>query len=298
MHQWWRGVDRVADAELFVAVVEAGGFAAAARRLGRSQPAVSRRLAAMEARLGVRLLARSTRAIRLTATGEAFYRRCREALAILGEGEVEAADAGTTIRGCLRVSAPPTYARARMADAVAAMGERHPDVALELVLTERYVDLVTENFDIAVRLGPVAPSSLVARVIAHERYVLCAAPAYVQRGGAPRTVEDVPSHRALVLSSDRTRSRWRFRVGGRSIDVDANPWLCSNDAGVLREAALRGAGITVLPSYLVDADLADGRLIELLPTARMPRLDVVALRASRRGVPRRVTAFLDLLQRR
>ena len=291
-------MDRLADAELFVAVADSGGFASAARRLGRSQPSVSHRLAALETRLGARLLVRTTRSVRLTATGEAFYRRCREVLALLAEGEAEAADAGTSVRGRLRISAPPTYARARMSEAIAGMGERYPDVTLELVLTERYIDLVAENFDIAVRLGPVAPSSLAARVIARERYVLCAAPAYCKRRGAPRTVEDIPSHAALVLSGERTRSRWSFRVGGRSIEVEAKPWLSSNDAGLLREAALSGAGITVLPSYLVAHDLAAGSLVELLPAARMPRLEVVALHVSRRGAPRRVSVFLDLLRRR
>jgi DNA-binding transcriptional LysR family regulator len=289
-------MDRIAEAELFVAVVDARGFAAAARKLGRSQPAVSRALAALESRLGVRLLVRSTRALRMTATGEAFYRRCREALSLLADGEAEAADAGTSVRGRLRVSAPPTYARARMAGAVAVMSERHPEVALEIVLSDRYVDLVAEDFDIAVRLGPVAPSSLAARVIARERYVLCAAPAYVKRNGALASVADIPSHRALVLAGERTRNRWAFRVGGRSVEVDASPWLRSNDAGLLREAALSGAGITVLPSYLVADDITAGRLVELLPAARMPRLDVVALHASRRGVPRRVSVFLDLLR--
>jgi DNA-binding transcriptional LysR family regulator len=290
-------MDRIAEAELFVAVVDAGGFAAAARRLGRSQPAVSRGLAALEARLGVRLLARSTRAVRMTATGEAFYRRCRQAVALLAEGEIEAADAGASVRGRLRVSAPPTYARARMAHVVAAMAERYPEVTLEMVLSERYVDLVAEDFDVAVRLGPVAPSSLAARVIARERYVLCAAPAYLKRNAAPGSVADIPLHRALVLSSgERTRGHWSFRVGGRSVEVEATPWLRTNDAGLLREAALSGAGITVLPSYLVAGDLAAATLVELLPAARMPRLDVVALHASRRGVPRRVSVFLDLMR--
>jgi DNA-binding transcriptional LysR family regulator len=288
-------MDRLSEAELFVAIAEAGGFSGAARRLGRSQPVLSRRLAGLEARLGVRLLERTTRRVRLTEAGALFHQRCREALALLREAESAAAETGIAPRGRVRVSAPPTWARARLAPRLAEFAAGNPEVEIEMVLLERYVDLVAEGFDLVLRLGPVRDSSLASRTLSIERYVLCAAPSYLRRRGEPQSLDEIGAHNALVLASDRPRHRWPFRRGRRVIEVEARGTLRTNDAGLLREAAIAGLGLTVLPSYLVEQDLAAGALVELLPTCKLPSFAVVALYPSRRQLPRRVRVFLDFL---
>lgn len=288
-------MDPISDVELFVAVVEAGGFSGAARRLGRTQPALSRRIAALESRLGVRLLERSTRRLRLTEAGALFHARCREALAVLQQAEEAVAEAAGGARGGLRVSAPPAYARSRLPAKLAAFSAAYPDVAVELVAVERYVDLIAEGFDVALRLGPVRDSSLASRIVSRERYVLCAAPSYLERHGAPASLAEISQRNCLLLATDRRLDRWPFRGGGRTQIVEVRGSLRSNDAGLLHAAAIAGAGITALPTYLVEADLKRGDLVELLPSHRLPSFTVIALFAGRRQLPRKVRAFIDCL---
>ena len=186
-------VSRLSDAELFVAVVDAGGFSAAARRLGKTQPVVSRQLAALERRLGARLLDRTTRRMRATPAGTRFYESCAEVLRGLREAEDAVADATSSPRGWLRLSAPPTFARAHLAPLLPDFAAAFPQVGVEMLLVDRYVDVVAEGFDLVVRLGPLRPSSLTCCRLTTGRYVLCASPAYVRRHGAPRAVEDLRS---------------------------------------------------------------------------------------------------------
>lgn len=290
-------MSRISDAELFVAVVDARGFSAAARRLDRSQPVVSRQLAALEHRLGVRLLERTTRRVQPTPAGALFYERCRDAVAALVEAERLATDAATSPRGRLRVSAPPAYARRHLTPLLPEFAAAFPDVTLELILTDRYVDLVEERFELAIRLGPLRSSSLASRVLSIERYVLCAAPAYLRRHRAPRSLDELAAHNCLVLGPAGSRHRWTFVERGtrRTVEVSGN--LATNDAGLLHAAARAGLGITALPTYSIEDDLAAADLVELLPQARLPTVDVHALLPSRRHVPRRVRVFLDLLAR-
>lgn len=292
------GLDRLSDAEVFLAVVDGGGFSGGARLVGRSQPAVSRRVAALEARLGTRLLERTTRHVRLTAAGEGFLRGCREALAALRDAESLALDATAVVRGPLRVSAPPAWSRAVLVPLLAELVRAHPELSFELLLVERYVDLVEEGVDVALRLGPLRASSLTARRIDGGRFVLCAAPSYLRRKAAPRSVADLARHDALVLTTSNERRRWPFRERGRAVAFEPRGRIAANDVGLLREAAVAGQGVTVLPSYLVATDLREGRLVELLPRARLPRLDVFALLPSRRHVPRKARVFVDALAAR
>jgi len=287
--------DRLSDAELFVAVVAAGGFSGGARRLGRTQPAVSRRIATLEARLGVRLIDRTTRRFSLTDAGRAFNERCREALSSLADAEAAAIDTGGAVRGMLRVSAPPAWARAQLAPLLPALAARHPQLTIDLLLVERYVDLVEEGFDAVIRLGPLPDSSLAGRQFSRGRYVLCGAPSHLARHGAPDDLEEVARQPALVLATSGSRARWPFRWRGRSSVVNPKAVLLTNDAALLREAALAGAGLTVLPCYLVDADLAAGDLVEVLPGARLPSWEAHILHAGRRHVAGKIRAFIDFL---
>jgi DNA-binding transcriptional LysR family regulator len=291
-------MQRLSDVEIFLAVVEARSFSRAARRLGRSQPAMSRAVAALETRLGVRLLDRTTRRMRLTEAGAAYAARCRDALEALRAAETDAREAASALRGRVRISAPPTFARIRLGPLLADLAAAHPRIETEWVLSDRNVDLGAEGFDAAIRLGSLPDSSLAARRIARERNVLCASPAHLARDGVPTRVEDLARRNCLVLAGDRVHAVARFRVNGalRRIPLTGN--LASNDLGLLHEAARAGLGIAVLPSWLVADDLRTGALTELLPRARLAPIDVWALVAGGRAAPQRVRVVVDFLVER
>ena len=287
-------VSRLLDVEMFVAVVESGSLSAAARRLQRTQPTVSRQLAALEARLDARLLERTTRRLRLTAAGRVYLERGRALLALAREADAAVADASRALRGALRVSAPPTYARMRIAPLLPAFLEANPELRLEMVLTERRTDLVGEPLDVVIRLGPLPDSSLACRLLSRERFALCAAPDYLARRGAPAAVAELAGHRCLVTETFGLRDRWVFLAPRRRV-IEVSACLVSDDLGLLHAAARNGLGIAALPRYLVDGDLRSGALAPVLPAARLPAFTAHAVLPSRRHVARRVRAFIDFL---
>ena len=286
---------RIADVEMLLAIVEAGSLSGGARRLGKSQSVLSRRLAAMEERLGTRLVERTTRSFRLTPAGTRFHARAGEVLELLRRVEDETADVAGALRGRIRVSAPPAYSRARLAPLLKTFAAACPEVELELLLMERYVDPLTEGFDLVVRLGPLPDSTMAGRVLSTERQVLCAAPLYVGRAGAPVSLEALGTHDLLVLANDRVRDRWTFKQAGHVHTIEVRGALRSNDAELLRRAAVDGLGIASLPSYVVEDDLASGALVELLPEAKMASYPVLAVVPSRRHLPKRVRILMDVL---
>ena len=288
----------IRDAETFVAIVDAEGLSAAARQLGRTQPTVSRQLAALEARLGVRLLERSTRRLRLTTAGRTYYERCRDLLAMLRDADELVADMGDAIRGGVRVSMPPTYARRRVAPLLPAFFQAFPELWLEIVLTGERTDLVGAHFDLVVRLGALRDSTLRCRVLSTERFVLCASPIYLDRHGAPASVAALAGRKCLVTETFGMRSRWVFQQGRRRSIVDVSACLISDDLGLLHEAARTGLGFSALPEYLVADDLRNGTLVHVLPRYRLPRFRAHALLPSGRHVPRRVRVLIDFLATR
>lgn len=286
---------RVRDAETFVAVVEAGGLSAAARRLGRSQPTVSRQLAALETRLGVRLIERTTRRLRLTTPGRAYFERCRALLDMLRDADEIVADMSGAVRGTIRVSLPPTYARCRVAPLLAGFFRAHPEVRLDVVLSGERADLVGTHFDLVIRLGRLEDSTLACRVLSRERFVLCAAPHLVADGGPPATPADLAERPCLATETFGVRGRWPFLRDRRRTVVDVAPRLVSDDLGLLHAAARAGAGFCALPEYLAAADLAAGTLVRALPRWELPPFRAHAVLPSGRHVPRRVRALIDFL---
>jgi DNA-binding transcriptional LysR family regulator len=286
-------MSKILDAEMFAAVVGAGSLSAAAQQLGRSQPTVSRQLAALEARLGARLLARTTRQIRLTAAGRAYFERCTTLVALAREAEAAVADTSRALRGPVRVSAPPSYARQRLAPLVAEFLAAFPDVRLEMVLTGDRADVVAEPLDLVVRLGPLPDSSLACRLLSSEQFVLCASPDHLKRCGHPATVGELAMRKCLVTETFGLRSRWVFRHGHRRSMVDVPGCFVSDDLAMLHEAARLGVGIAALPAYLAADDLAAGTLEHVLPRERLPRFRAHAVLPSARHVPRRVRMLLD-----
>jgi DNA-binding transcriptional LysR family regulator len=288
-------MDRLAGIPAFEGVVAAGSFAGAARALGLSVAAVSKQVRALEDRLGVRLLHRTTRQVRLTEAGERFHERCQRILADLEEAEREVAARQTTPRGRVRVSAPMSFGERHLGPVVGAFLAANPDVEIDLVLDDRFVDILAEGFDVAVRIAELHDSSLVARRLCGSRRVLCASPAYLARHGTPATPDELAAHRCIGYAYMTSGCDWPFRTrDGRRLLRVRGP-VMSNNGDVLRVLALDGCGIALLPTFLVADDLRAGRLHEVLPDQLAGDPAVWVLQPTRRHVPLAVRAFVDFL---
>lgn len=277
---------------VFVKVVELASMSAAARATGVAKSSVSREVSRLEARLGVRLLQRSTRALTLTEAGAEYYARCA---AIVAEAEAAGravSQAAQAPRGLLRVTATVGFGARYLGPLVAEYMAAHPDVRVELRLLDRRVNLIREGFDLAVRMGALEDSTLVARRLGTVERVLCAHPHYLARRGVPQRPEDLRRH--VCLSIDAEQRQWT--LGGATVTV---PWhLACNQVEVVREAALAGVGLALLPRFLVADDLAAGRLVQALPGARPKPATFYALYAYGRQLPSSARLFLDLLLKR
>jgi DNA-binding transcriptional LysR family regulator len=284
------------DLRFFALLVREGSLAAAARQLGVTPSAVTQRLQALEAALGVRLLDRSTRRIRLTDEGTLYH----DIGAGLTRDYDELVDTlrsrQALVRGKLRVHGPLGFGRKYLASCVARFHVAHPQLEIALTLSDRRIDAATDAFDLIVHIGELRDSAQVAYPIAPNRRVLCAAPAYLKRAGRPATPEALAAHACLVLrENDEDVTMWRFASGRREAAVRVKPMLSSNDGEVIRQWALAGQGIMLRSEWDVAELLRSGRLEALLPAWKPPAADVVALVAERRGMSARVKAFLAFL---
>jgi DNA-binding transcriptional LysR family regulator len=292
-------MDRFAAIEAFVRVAETSSFSEAARRLRTSKSAVSRQVAAIEADLGVRLLQRTTRSLTLTEAGRSYFERARDILADLAEADQSVSRMQAAPRGRLRVNAPMSFGYLHLAPAIPDFLARHPEVSVELTMNDRFVDLVDEGFDIAVRIGSLADSSLVARRLAPIRRAVCASPDYLARRGTPVSPDDLGMHDCIGYTAVAAPQEWRF------IDSDGKPWpvavagrLTVNNGDAIRAAALRGAGIAYMPTFIVGGDLQDGRLIRLLDDFVPQDMTLNAVYPHVRHLSPKVRAFVDFLAER
>ena len=292
-------MSRLSDAELAIQVVDAGSFSGAAEASGISQPAVSRRIRALEDRLGARLFERTTRHVRPTDAGLRYVARARRALLELAEAESDVSRGAELASGVVRVSAASAFARNQVVPRLAAFHATYPEVRLELDLVDRYVDLVEEGYDLAIRVGAPRSTGLVARKLGSGRMHLCAAPSYLRRNPAPRAPRDLSAHSVLVMKTYTPKARWSFvrgRGGRREVSrVRLEPVAIHNDAESLRLAVRAGVGVSILPDYLAGDDLRRGRLVELLPSHRAGSFDVHALFTERRHLRPSVRAFVSFL---
>lgn len=292
-------MDRFETLQTFVAVVEAGSFSAAAARLGRAKSAVSRQVAALEAHLGAQLLNRTTRRLSLTEAGREFYERAQRILADLAEAEQSVAAEQTALRGRLRLAAPLSFGLLHLAPALEAFLQQHPELVLDLDLDDRRINLVEEGFDLALRIGELADSTLVARPLAPIRMVLCASPDYLRRHGTPRTPADLGFHAGLVYGNIPEAQQWRFLdAAGKTHSVKVPARLRANNGDVLVQAALAGLGVVVSPSFIAHRALAAGQLVPLLPEYQAPGTTAYAVYPSRRHLPQRVRALIEFLAQR
>jgi DNA-binding transcriptional LysR family regulator len=290
-------VDRLKQIETFVAVVAKGSLTAAAQAEGVAPAVIGRRMDALEARLGVKLLQRTTRRLSLTHEGSAFLENCQRLVADFNAAEASVSAGGVKASGHLRITGPAGFGRRHLAPLVPAFLARHPEVSLSLNLSDRVVDLVNEGFDCAVRVGDLPDSSLVGVRLADNRRLCVAAPAYLQRAGVPATPADLARHQCLTLSSEASQTRgWAFTVAGELTHLRPSGRLDCSDGQVLHEWCREGLGIAWRSTWEVQADVASGRLVTVLDDYAAPPNGIHAVFPSARHLPLRVRLWIDFLK--
>ncbi len=292
-------MDRFEEMRVFAAVVDAGSFVGAAGALEMSKAAVSRYVAELESRLGVRLLHRTTRKLSLTPEGEVFLGRCRELLGGVDEAEAEITSRSGEASGLLRINVPFSFGLLHLAPLWAEFMAQHTKVTLDVTLADRVVDLVEEGFDMAVRIARLPNSSLVSRPLTSTRLVLCASPAYLHARGQPAHPSELASHDVLAYSLFSMGEQWEFTgsEGGSEgvVSVKVTPRMRTNSGDTCRVAALRHQGIVLQPTFLVGPDLLAGTLVEVMPAWRSIELGVYAIYPSRKFVSPKVRLMIEFL---
>ena len=288
-------MDRLRSMEVFVKVVETGSFIAASEAMGISRPMASKHLQELEAELGVRLLNRTTRRISLTEAGRSFHLRCQTIFAEIDEAVAEAGNMQSEPRGLLRVNAPLTFGKAHLARSLASFQDRYSEIGVDLTLNDRVVDIVDEGFDIAIRIGTLADSSLIARKLAPCRMVVCASPTYLVENGVPSIPADLAEHNCLIYAYFSQQKHWVFERDGDEVSVEVDGDFRTNFGEALVEAAVAGRGIVVEPSFTVGPYIRSGALVQLLPDCAPRELGIFAVYPPSRLLPQKVRVLIDHL---
>ncbi|MCK7599046.1 LysR substrate-binding domain-containing protein [Microbulbifer sp. CAU 1566] len=283
----WEGVSE------FVAVAESASFTGAARKLGISTAQVSRQVSALEGRLSTRLLYRTTRKVSMTEVGQVYYQHCRRVLDGLAEAERAVTDLQQVPRGRLRLTAPVTYGETTLAPLVNDFVLRYPELQVEMELTNQKLDLVAEGYDLAIRLGKLTDSSMMARRLGSRTLYVCASPYYLSSHGEPHSLSELARHNCLPGTLDY----WRFREQGRSRNIRVSGSFRCNSGRALVDAALKGIGIVQLPDYYVDQDLQEGRLVSLLESYREEDDGIWGIYPHNRHLSPKVSMLLDFLSK-
>jgi DNA-binding transcriptional LysR family regulator len=289
-------MDRLSEMEAFVHVIDQGGFTDAAKKLGISKSAVSKHIASLESRLAVRLLNRTTRRVSPTEIGLAYYDRAKTVLKDAAEADDMVTAMQSAPRGALRVSAPVSFGITHLSGAVAAFLEAYPEVEIHLVLDDRFVEIVAEGFDLAIRIGALADSSLRVRKLAESRMLLVAAPAYIAAHGMPETLEALSQHRLLHYSNLSTGNVWRLRTTkGQERQIRVGGRLTANNGEALRRSAEAGLGIALQPAFIIGDAVRSGRLVEILPDHPLETLGIHAVYPPGRFTQPKLRVFIDFL---
>ena len=292
-------MDKFESIRAFIQVVNSGGFAAAAREMGLSRSQVNKLVIALENELGIQLLHRSTRVVTPTETGLAFHERCVEILASLEEAERSITQIQAEPRGRLKVNAPMTFGTMYLAPALADFLVQYPDLQVQLTLNDRFIDPIEEGFDVTVRIAqPTESASLIVHPITTAPRVVCAALSYLERHGTPTQPDDLRQHSCLHYGQLAVDAQWTLigRDGEQTISV--NGVWCSNNGEVLRDAAVRGLGITLLPTFIVGQELQRGTLQIVLPDYHPPELSISVIYPVNRHLSTKVRLLVDFLQER
>jgi DNA-binding transcriptional LysR family regulator len=291
-------MDKFQGMQLFTRVVDAGSFTAAAEGLGISRALASKLIQNLEDSLGVRLLNRTTRRISLTDAGRNYYQRVSEILAQLAEAEAEAAELQVEPRGRMRVSAPISFSVLHLAPALSDFQKRYPRVELELELSDRVVDLVDEGFDLAIRIGKLADSSLIARRIAPACLLMVASPDYLKRAGTPRQPSDLAAHNFMIYTLATRRDEIVLECDGESTATRIHGNLLVNNGDFIAAAAVQGHGISVLPTFIITEQLKRGELVRVLEPWSIRPFAIHAVYAQTRSLPAKTRALIDFLVER
>jgi len=286
-------MDTLEAMAMFVRVVERGSFSAVARELGTTQPTVSKQINALEKRLGGRLIARSTRQLSLTDEGTRYYKQCRDILAAVDNAEHSFQTGREAVAGPLRIASSVSFGRLQIAPRLQGFLERYPEVTVDLLLSDQNVDLVSEGMDVAIRIGELKDSSLIARQIGLTRRLLVAAPGYLERHGTPQAAEELSLHNCILFNLLADFDTWVFDAGQYHVQVKGN--VRSNNSEAIRQMVLSGLGISLSPTWLYRRDLALGRVVQVLPDLTPSALPIHALLPANRRQSARVRAFVDYL---
>ena len=290
-------MDRITSIELFIRVVETGSFSKAASDVGITQPTATKAVAAMEKRLGARLLHRSTRGVMLSEVGALYYDKCKLIAREVDEADNLATLLQSKVGGTLRISTSVAFGRRVLVPLVLRYMREHPEITIDLSFDDRYVNLVEQGVDLAIRMGPMADSTLGARYLGTNPWMMVAAPSYLSQRGTPRSASDLPSHACVVYSSVQGDDRWSLKTAaGEKLSVPVKGPLRSNNLSAILAAARAGMGLAVLPWYVARESLVDGTVQPVLTDHSLPEQEVHAVFPSPKLVPLKVTSFSGFLQ--
>ncbi len=289
-------MDRLTSMAVFVAAADEGSLSGAARRFGLSVSMAGKHVAAIETELNIRLMQRTTRKLSLTDVGQTYYARCKRILEEYEDANREAGDAQQSIRGVLRVAAPVTFGAMHLGDVVAGFLAKHPGVTLEIMLNDRYVDLLAEGIDVAIRIGRLLDSDLVARRLAPCRMVVCASPDFLERHGPLSRVEDLRRAPRLAFSDAVSSGDWTLTdTNGDAYVIDGPILMATNNTQMMLAGARAGAGVAYGPSFVFGQSIAAGELVALLPRYKATELAIQAVYPTKRHVSLKLRSFVDHL---
>lgn len=288
-------MDKFLEMKVFASVVDEGSFVGATERLQMSKAAVSRYVSELEGRLSVRLLNRTTRRLSMTPEGEVFYARCKTLLELLDEAESELTSKAGEAQGTVKINVPVTFGNMHLAPLWGAFIERHPKVELDVVLSDRVVDLVDEGFDLAIRIARLPSSTLISRKLASTRMVLCATPRYVRKHGKPKAPADLAHHKVLAYTYLATKDEWEFEGPDGRVTIKTRPAMYSNSGDTCRAVALSHQGVILQPTFLIGEDLRSGALVELMPGYQSLELGIYAVYPSRKHMLPKARLLIDYL---
>lgn len=288
-------MNKLREIECFIAVAELGSFVKAADALGISKAAVSRTVLELEARLGSRLMQRTTRRLSLTEAGTLYLQRCKQIVAALEEADDLLSAGAANPTGLLRINAPLTFGVLHLAPLWPIFLERHPGVALDITLSDRIVDIIDEGYDMAIRIARLSDSTLVHRKLATTTGQVCASPAYLEKYGTPTHPHELTQHQAICYTYAAGKDEWQFTGPDGPVSVKVNSRMHVNNGDSCVAAALAGIGITRQPTFMIDQHLRSGRLVPLLAGYSTMELGIYAVYPSRAHLPAKVRAMLDFL---
>jgi DNA-binding transcriptional LysR family regulator len=288
--------DEVAELQLFVEIIKAGNLSAAARALNSSPAAMSRGLSALESRLGVRLVTRTSRTFALTEEGQLFYERCERIVEEIAEAEAEASSQGKTVKGKMRIGAPMSIGRRLIAPLIARFVEKYPGIEAHLDLSDSGLDVIDDGLDVALRAGLPTDASVIAKKILSTRRAVCASPSYLKRHGIPRRPEDLQQHDCIrLVRGRRVMDTWSFQENGKRFELTVNGALTTNSGEVMHNWVRAGRGIALKAVWDVQPDLEAGTLVECLREFWCDEIDLFAICANRQHLFPRIRVFLDFI---